>query len=60
MQIQVLGKHVLQGLFFAAVVISTRFGPKRVAADMEGNGEFNFERFIRILGDILEDFLENF
>ena len=35
---------------------TTRLGPKRVAADREGNGEFDFERFIRILGDILEDF----
>ena len=33
-----------------------RFGPKRVVADMEGNGELIFERFIRIFGDILEDF----
>ena len=32
----------------------TRFGPYRVAADMEGNGEF--ETFIRIFGEIIDDF----
>ena len=36
--------------------VITRFGPKRVAADMEGSGDLIFERFIRIFGDILEDF----
>ena len=34
----------------------TRFGPYRVAADMEGNGDFDFWSFLRIFGDILEDF----
>ena len=30
----------------------TRFGPNRVAADMEGNGEFDFlEIFWRFFGD---------
>ena len=35
----------------------TRYGPNRVAADMVGNGEFEFwVIFLRIFGDILEDF----
>ena len=34
----------------------TRFGPYRVAADMEGNGDFDFWSFLRIFGDIREDF----
>ena len=39
----------------------TRFGPYRVAADMKGYGEFDFwVIFLRIFGDILEDFFENF
>lgn len=37
---------------------STRFGPNRVAADMEGNGECEFgrfflENFLRIFGKFL-------
>ena len=30
------------GLGAELLVIETRFGPNRVAADMEGNGEFDF------------------
>ena len=41
----------------AAIYLQTRFGPNRPAADMEGNGEFNFwVTSLRIFGDILEDF----
>ena len=40
--------------------LKTRFGPKRVAADMEGNGEFDFleifEDFWRISWRFLEIF----
>ena len=44
----------------ALVTSQTRFGPKRVAADMEGNGEFDFWRFLRIFGEFLGDFWKFF
>ena len=39
---------------------ATRFGPNRPAAEMEGNGEFDFWIILRIFGDILEDFWRSF
>ena len=33
---------LLKFQFILRISLSTRFGPNRVAADMEGNGEFDF------------------
>ena len=41
-------------------IMSCMFGPNRVAADIEGNGEFEFiGRFIRVFGQFLEEFWRN-
>ena len=37
---------------------ATRIGPNRVAADLEGNGEFDFGVNFRIFGEFLRNFVE--
>ena len=52
-------KHLKKGPICQNTVTfarQTMFGPNRPAADMEGNGEFNFGGFLRIF----EEFLRNF
>ena len=49
-------KNALSYLKTISKWYTTRLGPNRVAADMEGNGEFDFFLcFIRVFGEILAE-----